>query len=212
MMRCGDMVIMEPGPRKFMKALATVANVLHPAYDRVLPLTGKSKESCVLCSLTVRDFLLRSGFKDACVTTVYLMLVAVDADGKEVHSAGCGDHNAKRVPTLVPGPVWKPGYWNGHMVVEVPSQKAIIDTTLAPMRRKQWPLLPGMLVVPIFEGPPSFGMEHISAITIDQRDGITLRAWWVREPNESWRTAGDATDEELRAPVVRALRSAFRRA
>lgn len=206
-----DLVILEPGSAKFTKALAAVASVLHPAYDEVLPKAGKSKESCVLCSLTVRDFLWKVGFKDARVTTCYLALVAVDADGKEVHSAGCGDHGAGRVP-LLPGvtmPRQSPGYWNGHMVVEVPSENTILDTTLFPMKRPQWPLLPGMFAVPIFDGPGGFGMQQISAIAADQQNGNELRAYWLREPNEGWRNGGDAKDKALRAPVVRALRRTF---
>jgi hypothetical protein len=210
-----DLVVLEPGSSpsaaKLTKALAVVASVLHPAYDALLPTKDKSKESCVLCSLTVRDFLWKIGFKDARVTTVYLALRAVDAQGNEVHSAGVGDHLSGRVP-LAPSagrPREERGYWNGHMVVEVPSEATLIDCTLFPMRRPAWPKLPGMIAAPIFEGPPSFGMEHISAIAIDQENGNMLNMWWVREPNERWRDGGDAKDRALRLPVVRALRSAF---
>ena len=54
-----DMLVVGRPPAKLTKALATIASVLHPAYDEVLPKAGKSKESCCLCSLTVRDFLWR---------------------------------------------------------------------------------------------------------------------------------------------------------
>ena len=212
-LRSGDMVIFEePSSAKFIKALQVIANVLHPAFESLLPTPGKSKESCVLCSLTVRDFLHRIGFKGARVTTVYLALVAHDAEGNEVHSAGCGDHLAGRVPTM-PGvkPAREtPGYWNGHMVVEVPSVGYLIDTTLAPMWRKQWPKLPGMMAVPTFtDGLPAYGMERMSGIESDQGNGNTLQMIWLREPNEGWRSGGDATNKELRRPVVLALRSAF---
>ena len=207
-----DLVVLEqPSSAKFTKALATVATVLHPAFDALLPTKGKSKESCVLCSATVRDFLWKVGFKDAKMTTVYLAFRATDANGVEVHSAGVGDHASGRVP-LAPGVDFseRRGYWNGHMVVEVPSQATIIDTTLFHMKRPQWPLLPGMMAVPIFEGPPSFGMEQVSAISFDQENGNMLHMWWVREPNPSWRNAPDYTDRALRLPVVRAMRAAFR--
>jgi len=82
-MMLGDLVVVEPGSAKFTKALAAIASALHPAFDALLPVPGKSKESCVLCSVTVRDFLWRVGFKDARVTTCYLALVAHDANGKE---------------------------------------------------------------------------------------------------------------------------------
>lgn len=207
----GDMEVIErPADPKFIKALAVIASAMHPAYDALLPMPGKSKESCVLCSLTARDFLWSVGFKDAKVTTVYLMLWAVDAEGNEVHSAGVGDHLAQRVPSRVPLPVETQGRWNGHMVVEVPSAGYIIDTTLFPMNRPQWPLLPGMVAAPIEPAGAltSYGLEHISTVASNQGNGNVLRAGWLREPNPSWRGAPD-TRRELREPVVKRLRQTF---
>jgi hypothetical protein len=203
-MLLGDMLVVGKPPAKFVRALAAVASALHPAFDAVLPKPGKSKESCVLCSLAVRDFLWKIGFKDARMTTVYLVLQATDAAGDEIHSAGCGDHNGP-VPILGPPPVEERGRWNGHVVVEVPSAGYVIDTTLFHMKRPAWPELPGMAVVPIEHGvQPSYGLDHLAGIKSTRDDGSALRAWWLRQPNSSWRTAPD-TERSLRAPVIKML-------
>jgi hypothetical protein len=73
--RLGDMMVMGRPPRELLKALATIAGTLHPAFDshpRIAP--GKSKESCVLCSLAVRDFFNNIGFDDAAVRPVFVVM------------------------------------------------------------------------------------------------------------------------------------------
>jgi hypothetical protein len=208
MMMLNDLLVVDTPPAKFTKALAVIASALHPLYDRRLPMPGKSLESCVLCSLTVRDFLWKVGFKDARLTTVYLVLEATDAAGETIHSAGCGDHNGP-VPVAVPVPREDRGRWNGHVVVEVPSAGYIIDTTMFPMKRPAWPELPGMAALPVDHGgPQSYGLDHLAGIRSNRDDGSTFRAWWLRQPNPSWRDAPDAS-RKLRLPVVAALRTAF---
>jgi hypothetical protein len=196
-----DMQVVErPGSAKFIKALASIASVLHPAYDAILPTPGKSRESCVLCSLTARDFLWRAGFKDARVTTVYLLLRAVDEAGKEIHSAGVGDHFNSPVPLTVPIPPDTAHRWNGHMVVEVPSVGYVLDLTLFHMKRPAWPSLPGMIAAPIEHG----NGDQLAGVRVQQDDGSALMVVWLRQDNPRWRNAPD-TERSLRIPVVKAL-------
>lgn len=203
-MLLGDMLVVGKPPAKFVKALASIAGVLHPAFDTILPKAGKSKESCVLCSLTVRDFLWKAGFKDAKVTTVYLAIRATDPAGVEVHSAGCGDHNGP-IPVMVPIPKDTAARWNGHMVVEVPSAGYVVDTTLFHMKRPAWPVLPGMIAVPTeHDAVPSYGLAQLAGAVATMPDGNTLRMWWLRQENPRWRGAPD-TERGARAPVVKAL-------
>lgn len=210
-MTLGDLLIVGKPPAKFVKALAAVAAVLHPAFDQIA-VPGKSKESCVLCSLTVRDFLWKAGFKDARVVTVYLAIRAVDKGGVEIHSVGVGDHNGT-VPTLdnrkLPD---TDAHWSGHMVVEVPSAGYLVDTTLYQTKRPAWPDLTGMMAVPIErDGAQSFSLDHIAAIRAVQPDGSMLTMWWLAQPNERWRGAADC-ERGRRAPVIKALLSAYTKA
>ena len=114
-MMLADMLVQGEPPAKFLKALAVIAARLHPLYDAepwiVRP--GRSKESCVLSSLAVRDFLWKVGLKDAEVRPVVMTIKALDGDGRQK----CGDHDMEVVRRQsVPG-----GDWPGHMVVAVPS-------------------------------------------------------------------------------------------
>ena len=200
----GDLRIVGEPPLKFIKALAAVAAALHPAFDEIVR-PGQSKESCVLCSLTVRDFLWKVGFKDARVVTVYTVIRAVGDDGVEIHSLGVGDHNGT-VPTLG-GRTLKdtPERWSGHMVVEVPSAGYIVDTTMYQMMRPQWPVLTGMLATPIErDGTHSFGLDNLADVGATQPDGSMVAVRWLLQPNERWRAAPDA-ERARRAPVVKAL-------
>src|SRR5688572_10816402 len=78
-MQLGDMEVGGQPPAKLVKALATIASGLHPAFD-ALPwiAPGKSKNSCVLTSLAIREFLFRIGYGDArvvpCLATVRAFL------------------------------------------------------------------------------------------------------------------------------------------
>jgi len=207
----GDLLIVGEPPLRFIKALAAVAAALHPAFDEIVT-PGKSKESCVLCSLTVRDFLWKVGFKDARVVTVYTAIRAVGVDGVEIHSVGVGDHNGT-VPTL-DGRTLKDtrDRWSGHMVVEVPSAGYIVDTTMYQMMRPAWPMLTGMMATPIMrDGTQSYGLDHLATIGTTQPDGSTVALWWLLQPNGRWRAAPDA-ERDRRAPVVKALSRLFTKA
>lgn len=81
----------EPPPRKLARAFDTIAKDLHLAFetlDWIEP--GISRESCVLCSLAVRDFLRMIGFASANVAPVMMTIRAFDAAGNQVHSLGLG--------------------------------------------------------------------------------------------------------------------------
>lgn len=208
-MLLGEMLVVGKPPAKFIKALAAIAGVLHSSFDEVV-VPGRSKRSCVLCSLTVRDFLWRVGFKDARAVTVYTAIRADDKDGNEIHSVGVGDHTD--IPTMGPKPVDTDKSWSGHMVVEVPSAGYVVDTTLYQMQRPAWPFLQGMMAVPIEReaGRQSFGLDHLTGVEATDRasDGVRLRMWWLVQPNERWRGGADA-ERGRREPVVRALVKAF---
>jgi hypothetical protein len=190
------------------RALTVVALMLHPKFDTVIQ-PGKSKESCVLCSLAVRDFLWQAGWKDAKVTTVYLMVVSHDAKGDEVWSLGVGDHT--NIPTVEPKPQNTAKRWSGHIVVEVPSAGILIDTTLYQAARPQhWPTLPGMAAVPLQGGPMSYGLEPAAGLMAEQPGGGGVSLVWLRQPNTAWLTAPDA-ERSRRMPVVKAMLKALPR-
>jgi ribosome modulation factor len=208
-MNLGDMEVVGDPPAKLVKALAAVASDLHPAFDGVLRNAGKSKESCVLSSLAVRDFFWKIGFKDARATTVYLVLQALDAEGNEIHSIGVGDHVPVQSRFGRPLPLDTADRWSGHMVVTVPSAGYLIDTTLFHMRRPAWPDLPGMIAAPIERtGQQTFGLDHLAYVGARSPDDGLLRLAWLEQDNERWRGSPD-TQRDRRDPVVRAMRRAF---
>lgn len=208
----GDLTVVGTPPAELAHALAVIAVALHSAFDKIIQ-PGKSKESCVLVSLAIRDFLWAVGFKDARVTTVYLAIKALDRDGNEIHSLGVGDHD--RVPTHDPHPPRDTqSRWNGHMVVTVPSAGYLIDATMFHMKRSAWQDgLPGMMAVPL--GPTGgdrlFGHDVLVNIRAEQGDGSRLFLLWLDQPNPRWRGAPD-TDKDRRRSVVRALLKRYREA
>lgn len=205
-MMLNDLLIVAPLPEPRMwAALHAIDAALHPAFDRVVP-PGKSKESCVLCSLAVRDFLWRAGWKDATCTTVYMMIVATDPLGNEIWSLGVGDHT--NIPTVDKRPMPDTAArWSGHMVVEVPSAGIMIDTTMFPAKREHWPNLPGMVAVQIQDGPISYGLKPLAGMADDDDRG-RVQVVWLRQPNKRWQGAPD-TDRARRLPVVKALLGAL---
>jgi hypothetical protein len=162
---------------------------------------NKSKESCVLCSLTVRDFLRRVGF-DANVRSVATIMRATQ-DDKELHSLGIGSPEDPRVAPE--------GYWTGHMVVLV--DRYLIDTTLYRARRPAWPDLAGMMALPIAapqERGQLYGLDVITGATIGGDDGYQFDiAWLDYRKNRSWRRGPDARDRGRREPVVRRMIERF---
>jgi hypothetical protein len=201
----GDMDVIGNPPPKLWKALAVIAKELHPAFAREtwIEHREKSKESCVLSSLAVRDFLLSLGFIDAQVRPVVTILLATR--GKEtVHSLGIGvPGHVVRVPDTKRD-------WNGHLVAMAAG--FIIDTTLYPVRRPQWPDLAGMLAMPLGVDPcPSkyWGLTGIAAASVSRRDGVLFEIGYLDNPgNSRWATGGD-NEEWRRAAAVAAMRRRF---
>jgi hypothetical protein len=209
-MMLGDLqVVGGQPPAKLVKALAVIAHVLHPAFSR-LPFMAhpdKSKESCVLSSLTVRDFLWKIGFREATVAPVYVIVRALDRDGREIHSVGCGDHAAIPIQARVHGHVTDTkNYWSGHLVVLVKGW--LIDPTLYQANRKEWPELPGMVAAPVFMDERG-GMVLVSGSSAKRDDGSeVLLSWWAQPHNRRWKDGGDAK-KERRVAVVKELVKRF---
>jgi hypothetical protein len=174
-------------PAKLIKALAVIADRLHPAFDARIP-KGKSKESCVLCALTVRDFLRTIGFA-ARVEPVSFYAIA-RRDGVQLHSIGIGAAGAGEV---------RPGKWNGHLVTIVADW--LIDTTLYQAQRPAWPHLPAMIAIPISHLNHN-GTPILAALRMDGDDGYLFDAAWMLRPNRSWRLGPDAFDKRRRDPVT----------
>ena len=174
-------------PAKLLKACAVIADTLHqdlgaqPWIDH----KDKSKESCVLCSLIVRDFLRGIGFRQATVRPVALVMAAYEGE-EQLHSLG-----------VVPDTPTREGRWNGHLVVWVPASRALIDTTLYSTIRPQWPKLPPMLATTCTEKPKeTWGdLRALTALKMvdSERPSYSFELVYFDNPeNWSWRTGGDA--------------------
>lgn len=206
-MLLGDMTVVGDAPPKLLKALAVVADTLHHEFacDPDMEHPDKSKESCVLCSLTVRDFLRSIGFVNACVRPVVAVLAAWQG-GQILHSVGIG----------VPGTKPRARYWNGHMVAWVPGSRTLVDTTLYTARRPQWPSLPPMLAVACngqeAKGDNFLGLRSIIEVSLTQDDlpNYEFGISYLDNPsNGSWRRGPDARDVLRRRAVVATMRRKF---
>ena len=203
MMTLGDMTVVGKPPAKLAKALAVIADTLHPSFNanpNIKP--DWSRRSCVLCSLAVWEFLLSIGFADAAVRSVTAFMFA--ARGKRhLHSLGIGSPDDHRVLD---------GEWCGHMVVTVAGW--LIDTTLYRAIRPQWPHLTGQVAVPLY--PPNapvvkFGdLPMISGFSItDDEDYEFCLGWCDRRDNVGWRRGPDCRDRERRRPSADAMVARF---
>jgi hypothetical protein len=199
----GDLqiIVEKPPPAKLIKAIAVIADRLHPSFDAHPRIeNGKSKESCVLCALTVRDFLRTIGFA-ARVEPVVFMAMA-ERNGTMLHSAGIG----------MRGPIEKiGGRWNGHLVTIVRESGWLIDATLFQVQRPAWPHLPGMIAISLdavgrdrdrieYQGLPA-----LAAIHTHDRDDSDYRfdaGWFLNTGNKSWRSGPDGRNSRLRAPII----------
>lgn len=208
-MNFGDLLVIgEPGA-DLLRAFQVIGATLHQAYDRHPRIvTGKSRRSCVLCALTVRDFLMRIGFDDAQARPVGTYMAAFEGR-KMLHSLAIG---------LDGGGPAVPGHWSGHLVAT--ARGWLIDTTLYPAQRPQWSDLPGMIALPlnpIAEDRRLFGKRSLAQFEIAERlDALGLsevfQAAWLDDPdNIRWRRGPDARDSARRSPVLRAMLDAWER-
>jgi hypothetical protein len=202
-MMLGDLYVIEPyPPAKMLKALAVIADTLHPAFDMrpdIKPFY--SRRGCVISSLTVRDFLLRIGF-DAIARPVATVIWA-EREGKLMHSLAIGAPHDKRGIE---------GNWKGHMVVTVETDvgEFLIDTTLYPVRRPQWRDLPGMIALPLSsERVRSLIWWRLEMIASASYGDDVLIGWFDNPRNKSWAYGPDGRDPFRRAPVTAALVEKF---
>lgn len=203
MIELGEMTVFGRPESKLLKALAAISATLHPAFDESPRIVvGKSRESCVLCSLAVWEFLTRLDFK-ARVRPVTVLIKGYERS-VELHSLGIG----------VPGDKEEPGRWVGHMVCEVDSgdDRYLVDTTLYPAIRPVWPFLPPMVVVPRLKDTVIeryWDRETIAALSLDE-GSRNVSALWIDDPrNNGWRSGPDARDKARRHHVVNSLVERF---
>jgi len=200
--RIGDMMTVGAVPPRLAKALAVISAMMHQSFDfnpRIE--TGWSRKSCVLASLTVRDFLNAIGCDNVRVRPVVTVMVA-ERDGKRLHSLGIGTGEA--------GPRDK--HWDGHLIVT--ADAFVVDTTLFYARRDAWPLMPGMVALPIQRDrrAPMFGLKPIAGLSLcDPDDKYEFSMVWLDNPaNRGWEVGPDATHNiDLRTPVVAAMLGKF---
>jgi hypothetical protein len=187
---------------RFVAAMKVVSSHLHQLYR---PIFGEiSKNSCVLASLTVRDFLFRAGFRDVELRPVRVLMRAT-RDDKELNSVGVGFSHGGNSAT---------GRWEGHMAVYSPSLDMLIDTTLFQAQRDQWKFLPGMIAVPLRPAVGQqkiFDLDPITGLNIDiPEDNYSFESVWLDDPkNHSWKDAPDRS-KRRREGVVNAMLDAFR--
>lgn len=194
-------LVVDVPPVRLLKPLAVIGRYLHEYFDREpwIVSTDWSKHSCILCALTVRDYLRRLGFA-ARVRPVCVIMGATQ-DGRQLHSLGIGQ----------PGDPPRQNGWPGHLVTEC--EGILIDTTLYPARREHWPRLPGMTAVPIkrITDPEAqrFGLWPIAGLNMTNDDpGYDFSLGWFDNPdNRSWLAAPDAKAAR-RANVVNQLAAA----
>jgi len=205
--RIGDLIVFGDFPSRLVKALGVIADALHPAFDcQSWTRPGWSKRSCVLASLTCRDFLRALGYDDAKAYACALVMRGVDAAGRELHSLGIGD---------LPGQPQPPdGFWIGHMVVVVPSARLMLDTTLYTAMRPHWPMLSGMIATTM--GTPArsittFGKHPFAAAELfDPASGHYLGIIWLDDHhNKTWRRGPDAVENWRRSAALATLQERF---
>jgi hypothetical protein len=211
-LRLGDMEVTGIPDAKLLKALAVVASDLHPMLDawHDMPL-GKSRESCILCSCVVRDFLYRLGFRDADVTPTFTLIVARDRiTDEEVHSLGIGNPQGPD-PRIT-------AKFDGHTVVRAAGW--LIDPTLYQASpRPAWPDLPGMVVAPLIEdgadvveggGDRLFGLKLLAGIMGQSEIGHRISVAYLHQPtNTGWQDAPDYQRRHMRKRVTEQLVAAF---
>ena len=201
-MSLADITIIGTPPLALGAAFSVIADI-HEAFADHAPglIPGISKRSCVMASLTVRDFLRMAGF-EAEVRACMFMAEAWDINGKVTHTLGVGT------------PDWREGKikrrrmsevdgWKGHLVCI--TGEWLIDSTLFQARRPTWPQLPGMFALPINRLPNVYrGMDALATLMAgNPTNGDQVRLTWLdQRRNRYWQTVPDAGFAR-RAPVVR---------
>lgn len=215
--QCGDLVAPNTLPDELKLPLKIIGNALHMSYDlwgmggnaKFIMLPDKSKESCILASATVRDFLYRIGFRDAAVRAVVFWLDAHDKDDAVIRALGIGNPD---------GPNHQDGRWDGHMVVTTGNW--LIDTTLYQATpRSHWPDFPPMMAAPLYHGDGNwFGLPLVAAggalVDPENHDGASrIQYGWLDQPsNDSWRDAPDYKQKFRRERVTDHLVKLYQKA
>lgn len=141
---------------------------------------GQSKETCLFTSLTIRDFLVEIGFKDATVRGCGFYITAVN-----LWSLGLG----------TPGQPDTPDKFNGHAVVIVPSLKLMIDSTLYQAQRPQWNgALSGMMAIPYHRPDQKlqlFNRPVIAGYELSNDEGVVVSMVWIDRPELQWKKSQD---------------------
>jgi hypothetical protein len=209
-LRLADMEVGGVPPAKLLKALALIATQLHPMLDAWHDMPpGKSKTSCILSAAVVRDFLYRIGFRDADITPTCCLIVARDANDKEVWSLGIGNPE---------GPQHNPNGFDGHTVVRAGGW--LIDPTLYQAGpRPAWPDLPGMVATPLVEDGADatedgdntvMGLKLLAGIMGLSKSGNHISVAYLHQPdNTDWTTAPDFQRRHMRKRIAQQLVDAF---
>jgi hypothetical protein len=201
MIQLGDMMVIGQPPAKLAKALAVIADTLHPSFNANKSIEpDKSKRSCVLASLAVRDFLQATDFASATTMSVATALFA-ERGTTRLHSVGIGAPHDHRVVD---------GDWCGHMVVTVDGW--LIDTTLYQALRPQWPDLTGQMALPLYRVEPAtrvFDLPLLTGASFTVEDYEFNICWCDRSENIGWRKGPDARDRDRRRPSVEAMVARF---
>lgn len=179
----GDLLISDADgqpPLKLMKAMAIIAEYLHPTFDWYYE-DGVSLDSCILVSSVVREFLFRIGFRDAEARSVSFYI-----ERRNPHVP------PKALQIGKPGEPDRNGKWNGHMIAILPQTGWLFDCTLYQARRPHWDFLPGMIAAPVHNlNAMMEGHKIITAFASTLGDDVVQGTWIDTPENKRWRTAPD---------------------
>lgn len=202
-MSLADLHVHGAPPPSLGAALFVIATEMHERFAEVASFKENiSLKSCILCSLTVRDFMIRIGFKDAEVRPCCFVIRADTLDGKEqLHSLAIGQ------PDFKMGKDRSKGGWWGHMVCVLPAAGWLIDTTLFQAKRVYWKELPGMFAAPLDPGERPVSVQDIdhhslAAFRAVSGAGHVLRLQWLDQPENRYWKNGPDTAPYRRRPIV----------
>lgn len=102
------------------------------------------------------------------------------------------------------------GRWAGHMVVVVPSEKVLIDTTVYSAQRQHWQDVPGMVATPTANYEVNWdGLKAIGSLIEEGEDATTVAIWFANPSNTRWRKGPDVERREWRQSVVSTMVARF---